>query len=294
MDSVPPIPFLPSVDLTNLPTESDENFNLRQLFTLGCAHFTLSSANIHNFFQFLEENVGLRTYADVRAVEKTEDIINLINAGVFKVFVTSTQREALTAYSSRLILVQTTEESLPLKSDVNGLLLDMPDDATVAESHLDTLSTVNFSPVYLMSSKSNLDSYIAVAKKFSAIPIIPTSCLTTGSKIQGKVSIPNYIAAVWKSDREDKLVTTVVTDIRGQALGLVYSNEKSLAESLRTGTGVYQSRNRGLWYKGATSGDTQKLLQISLDCDLDCLKFVVQQQGKGMYPVSQNMSILIV
>lgn len=51
-------------------------------------------------------------------------------------------------------------------------------------------------------------------------------------------------------------------------------------EALRTQTGVYQSRKRGLWYKGATSGDTQELVRISLDCDNDALKFVVKQKGR--------------
>jgi phosphoribosyl-AMP cyclohydrolase len=45
--------------------------------------------------------------------------------------------------------------------------------------------------------------------------------------------------------------------------------------------GVYQSRKRGLWYKGATSGDTQELVKFCFDCDQDCLKFVVKQKGRG-------------
>jgi phosphoribosyl-ATP pyrophosphohydrolase/phosphoribosyl-AMP cyclohydrolase/histidinol dehydrogenase len=60
----------------------------------------------------------------------------------------------------------------------------------------------------------------------------------------------------------------------------VYSSEESVGEALRTQTGVYQSRKRGLWYKGATSGDTQELVRIALDCDNDALKFVVRQKGR--------------
>ncbi len=95
------------------------------------------------------------------------------------------------------------------------------------------------------------------------------------------MSIAELIAGAWTTDRPDKLVPTIVTDERGIALGLVYSSQESLAESLRTGHGVYQSRKRGLWYKGATSGNTQELVKISLDCDQDCLKFVVRQNGSG-------------
>ncbi|KAG7756281.1 hypothetical protein KL947_003887 [Ogataea haglerorum] len=89
-----------------------------------------------------------------------------------------------------------------------------------------------------------------------------------------------YVAAM-NTDRPDGLYTTLVTDNRNQALGLVYSSKKSIAEAIKTGTGVYQSRKHGLWYKGQTSGATQKLLQLELDCDSDCLKFVVEQAGAG-------------
>ena len=72
-----------------------------------------------------------------------------------------------------------------------------------------------------------------------------------------------------------------MTDERDVALGLVYSSKESVSETLRTGRGVYQSRKRGLWYKGETSGDVQELVNITLDCDRDCLKFVVRQLGRG-------------
>jgi phosphoribosyl-ATP pyrophosphohydrolase/phosphoribosyl-AMP cyclohydrolase/histidinol dehydrogenase len=64
-------------------------------------------------------------------------------------------------------------------------------------------------------------------------------------------------------------------------LGLVYSSVESVVESMRTGRGVYMSRKRGLWYKGDSSGDVQELVKISLDCDGDCLQFIVRQKGKG-------------
>ena len=47
------------------------------------------------------------------------------------------------------------------------------------------------------------------------------------------------------------------------------------------GQGVYHSRSRGLWIKGATSGATQELLRIDADCDRDCLRFTVRQQPPG-------------
>lgn len=84
-----------------------------------------------------------------------------------------------------------------------------------------------------------------------------------------------------KTDREDGLYTTLVVDQDEKALGLVYSSERSITEAIKTKSGVYQSRNRGLWYKGASSGATQKLLKLDTDCDGDCIRFVVDQSGAG-------------
>lgn len=83
-----------------------------------------------------------------------------------------------------------------------------------------------------------------------------------------------------RTDREDKLFTTVVTDASGIALGLVYSNEDSVRQAVETQRGVYYSRSRkGLWKKGDTSGNDQILLRVDLDCDSDALRFMVIQRG---------------
>jgi phosphoribosyl-ATP pyrophosphohydrolase len=97
----------------------------------------------------------------------------------------------------------------------------------------------------------------------------------------GKLDLAGTLAAVVQSDRDDGLLPTVVTDERGGALGLVYSNARSLQEAIAHGEGVYWSRRRGLWRKGETSGATQELLRIDVDCDRDCLRFVVHQRGGG-------------
>ena len=83
------------------------------------------------------------------------------------------------------------------------------------------------------------------------------------------------------TDRPDGLFPTVVVDERGVALGLVYSSPDSIREAVRRRMGVYQSRSRGLWVKGETSGATQELLRIDLDCDRDSPRFVVRQKGPG-------------
>ncbi|KAI8146972.1 histidinol dehydrogenase-domain-containing protein [Fennellomyces sp. T-0311] len=111
--------------------------------------------------------------------------------------------------------------------------------------------------------------------------LISAGHLTTEDASEGKINIGEAFLATATTDRPDGLFTTMVVDERNTALGLVYSSVKSVSESLRTGQGVYQSRNRGLWYKGATSGATQSLLRVDYDCDGDALRFVVKQHGAG-------------
>ncbi|KAJ1653141.1 trifunctional histidinol dehydrogenase [Dispira simplex] len=95
------------------------------------------------------------------------------------------------------------------------------------------------------------------------------------------INLAEAFLAGTQSDRQDHLLPTVVVDPQHTNLGLVYSSVQSVSEALRTGSGVYQSRKRGLWYKGETSGAKQKLLGINLDCDTDALELMVEQQGAG-------------
>lgn len=288
-----PVPLLPCVDLESPPTETSEDFTLQHLSYLGCSYFVATSLNIQDLTIFLSKNSGIQAYVDVRAIRSINDIVILLDAGVLRVFVTNSQKESMVHYSDRLILIQDASEPLSSQSEDLGILLDVIDDVSTLDSNLKTLTDKKISPIYIKTSPSTLDSHVAIAKKYSATPVISTSCLTIGPVIQGKISIPKYLATVWNSDRDDNLLSTIVTDIRGSVLGLVYSNEESLAESLKTGTGVYQSRKRGLWYKGSTSGDTQILVRFYLDCDLDCLKFVVRQEGRGKLSSSCNVHLLI-
>jgi phosphoribosyl-ATP pyrophosphohydrolase/phosphoribosyl-AMP cyclohydrolase/histidinol dehydrogenase len=94
--------------------------------------------------------------------------------------------------------------------------------------------------------------------------------------------IPDVFSAVLTSDRPDGLWPTVITDQLGIALGLAYSNAESLSHAIKTRQGTYWSRSRNeLWVKGATSGATQALLAVRMDCDRDCLRFTVTQDAPG-------------
>ncbi|MCS6901385.1 MAG: phosphoribosyl-ATP diphosphatase [Myxococcales bacterium] len=98
----------------------------------------------------------------------------------------------------------------------------------------------------------------------------------------GRLELGDAIVAPLRSDRPDGLIPTVIVDIHGRHLGLVYSSRESVREAVHLGRGVYHSRSRGgLWYKGASSGDWQELLEIRVDCDRDALEFIVRQHGRG-------------
>ena len=85
----------------------------------------------------------------------------------------------------------------------------------------------------------------------------------------------------WSQTRADGLWPTVVVDEAGVALGMVWSSPESLRQAVETRRGVYHSRSRGIWVKGATSGATQELLRVDADCDRDTLRFTVRQHGPG-------------
>jgi phosphoribosyl-AMP cyclohydrolase len=70
----------------------------------------------------------------------------------------------------------------------------------------------------------------------------------------------------------------------GEVLMLAYMNRESLAITIESGRATYWSRSRNeLWEKGATSGHTQKVISIDLDCDGDALLVKVEQVGAACH-----------
>ncbi|WP_240932436.1 phosphoribosyl-AMP cyclohydrolase [Pelagibius litoralis] len=66
----------------------------------------------------------------------------------------------------------------------------------------------------------------------------------------------------------------------GEILMVAWMNRESLAETLETRQVCYWSRSRGkLWRKGESSGQTQKLVELQIDCDGDSLLLRVDQKG---------------
>jgi phosphoribosyl-AMP cyclohydrolase len=66
----------------------------------------------------------------------------------------------------------------------------------------------------------------------------------------------------------------------GEVLMFAWMNRDSVAETLATGRVCYYSRSRKkLWRKGESSGQTQHLIELRLDCDADCILLLVDQHG---------------
>jgi len=96
-------------------------------------------------------------------------------------------------------------------------------------------------------------------------------------------AIPSDIAARLKEGID--LIPAIAQDSKtGEVLMLAYMNRQSLAQTLATGKATYWSRSRNeLWVKGATSGHTQEVIAISLDCDGDSLLLKVNQVGAACH-----------
>ena len=70
----------------------------------------------------------------------------------------------------------------------------------------------------------------------------------------------------------------------GEVLMLAWMNAAAVARTLETGRVTYWSRSRrAFWVKGETSGHTQRLIEMRLDCDRDCLLLVVEQAGPACH-----------
>jgi phosphoribosyl-AMP cyclohydrolase len=81
------------------------------------------------------------------------------------------------------------------------------------------------------------------------------------------------------------LIPTIAQDhLSGDVLMLAWMNADAVARTLETGRVTYWSRSRqAFWVKGETSGHVQKLVEMRLDCDRDCLLLLVEQAGPACH-----------
>ncbi len=80
------------------------------------------------------------------------------------------------------------------------------------------------------------------------------------------------------------LVSVVAQDaLTGDVLMLAFANREALEATMRTGEMHYTSRTRGLWHKGATSGNTQRMVALTADCDRDAVLAQVIPAGPACH-----------
>lgn len=98
------------------------------------------------------------------------------------------------------------------------------------------------------------------------------------------MTLPSDIAARLK--RNDAGLVAAVAQERGtgNVLMVAWMNDEALAETLATRKGTYYSRSRReLWVKGETSGHTQYVHEVRLDCDGDTVLLTVDQTGPACH-----------
>jgi phosphoribosyl-ATP pyrophosphohydrolase/phosphoribosyl-AMP cyclohydrolase/histidinol dehydrogenase len=295
--------LLVSIDHQRLQSAEATGLTLQQVSYFGTCLIHATPETVEENLIFLRQNFRhLAIYVDVRKLRAWDEVIGFLNTGAAKIFVTFEQLKHLslepTISPNRLVL---TISLVNPKTDITKLkafLSENPQwkttewafDGDKGKDYVDSVLTEleNYPPnvdqtIYITVT-TEADGQALLHKYPGDALIISSERLTFDPTNEGnKNLIPasQLVLAGATADRKTGLFATVVTDEHGVALGLVWSSQESIAETLKTGTGVYQSRKRGLWYKGATSGDTQELVNIGFDCDKDCLIFRVRQKGRG-------------
>ena len=85
-------------------------------------------------------------------------------------------------------------------------------------------------------------------------------------------------------EKGNGLVTVVAQDARtGAVLMVAHADREALARTLATGEMHYRSRTRGLWHKGATSGNVQRVVSLAPDCDGDAVLARVTPAGPACH-----------
>lgn len=256
--------------------------NNASLDVVGQAIYEFNGSNTTAIIE-ISKYSRINVFVDLKAElsdENIDSILSLYNNGVASIFATIEQ--------GKEILAKIPNARITYKSDslINegekSIAFSSPSAATTKASE----SVVSF--VYVAENSSLED--LKKLTKLGYIPIIKSDSLTTEYEnvLSNVFPIVEFLIPSLVTDRADGLFTTLVVDSSNQCLGLVYSSIKSISESIKTQTGVYQSRKHGLWYKGATSGATQKLISLDLDCDNDCLKVIVEQSGSGFCHLNTN------
>ena len=264
----------------------------------GCGILNADPSNLARVKEFVSQNFH-RCLLHVRATDLGPDeIISLLNVGVSRIFVPNAQFEHLVSVENLdperfaitldpNILDDSQDEEQALER-IQKAVESVQKLSPKAKAHL---GTAGLPVLKAIAQRPSFEAYATckdgtihaarTAIEGGLTPILPASVFGRKEDQEFCNPIEALLTRVFRSDRPDGLLSTVVVDERGTCLGLVYSKDVSVRESLKHGRGIYWSRKRGIWPKGESSGDIQELVRIDVDCDNDTLRFVVRQKGDG-------------
>lgn len=297
--------FLVSIQLDSLDNPPPGSLALISVSYLGRVYFDVLPSQITAASTFLQDHFGeFSTYCNATALSDIGDLISLLDNGATKIFITQQQLKDVVEGNlledlSRLVLsiepavnekdpaitvkdVQKQLENLTGNAKIDVHVRDVQDGKLLDMMQEYRKQPESYPRAYFPLADVTKESY-SKAIQDGHVPIVPASTLTVDVDGYPKLApAAMLITSLLKSDRQDGLYPTVVSNERGVCLGLVYSSDESIHKAIQSGAGVYYSRShKGLWVKGATSGDTQELIDIRWDCDADALQFTVKQKGTG-------------
>lgn len=94
----------------------------------------------------------------------------------------------------------------------------------------------------------------------------------------------NFDASTLKYDDKGLIPVVAQDHDSGEVLMVAWMNAEAVARTLETGRVTYWSRSRqAFWVKGETSGHTQELVEMRVDCDRDCLLVLIRQVGPACH-----------
>lgn len=259
---------------------------LAKYAVVGQVLVPFTSAKKHFIHQFPNE---VLVYIDTSGTDVLVDqLVELLNVGVSRVVITEKLFAGVVdAGLPTFRFIVQVEGTIPksiIDSD-SSIIVNSPLDKKLQ----DDVSDGGNKTIYVKTTDQNVAIKLA---QDGLVPLINTTDLST-SEEAGKVSIGKVFTSTLTTDRPDGLFTTLITSTApaNTALGVVYSLKASIEAAIKEQVGVYQSRKRTeeLWYKGKTSGATQKLVTLLQDCDNDVVKFVVEpREGFGFCHLSKN------
>lgn len=96
--------------------------------------------------------------------------------------------------------------------------------------------------------------------------------------------MPAFDPAALRYDDKGLIPAIAQDHATGEVLMMAWMTEASLRETIATGQVTYWSRSRAaLWRKGESSGHVQRLVELRIDCDRDCLLMQVDQIGPACH-----------